>query len=519
MQNTVGPRPVCLSIRYAETMSSQPLGPIVRISPAELHINDPDYYDSLYNREGKWEKNPFYVNSFGNTVSGFATVDHDLHRMRRAAINPFFSKQKVMQLQPVIQRLADKLCAKFEKCRGTDEVIPFECAFDAFTMDVITEYSLDTSFGYLDHPGWSSDFRELERAFGEMGYMQKMFPPLISIMQSLPDRLVIWMDPKSKLLLDFFRNCYAIAERMVGETDGTKYEEKEHPTIFYEIIHSDLPPAEKTPKRLEGEAAAVLGAGAVTTAWTLTVAMYHLTVNSEKLARLRAELGEVMPDPHQPAKLQQLERLPYLTSVIMESLRLSNGVSTRLARIAPDRSIYFRDLEIPKGTPVSMTSTLIHQNPDIFPQPLEFLPERWLDSNEKQQLEKYLVPFSRGSRQCAGIKSVRPVSPELDASYSLAGHLLLRSLMLIILKSCLGRIIHHDRCDVYEVRSGSVRNHEGRCGHLQRYADCRAKEICEWCQISDQLIPPYQINTKRNEARMPGERMKQTLREYRKLLG
>lgn len=395
--------PISIRVDAVFLISMTP-GPIVRISPTELHINDPDYYDSLYNREGRWEKNSFYVNSFGNTTSGFGTVDHDLHRLRRAAINPFFSKQKVAALQPVIQRLVDKFCRKLEKVRVTDEVVPMECAFDAFTMDVITEYSLDTNFGYLDHPGWSSDFRELERAFGEMGYLQKLFPPLLNIMNSLPDWLIIWMNPSMKLLLDFFRDCNAIAVGMLGETDGKKYEEKEHPTIFYEIIHSDLPPTEKTPKRLEGEAAAVLGAGAVTTAWTLTVALYHLTVQPQKLERLRAEIRSVMPDPHQPAKLQQLEQLPYLTAVIMEGLRLSNGVSTRLARVAPDRSIYFRDWEIPKGTPVGMTSTLIHQNPDIFQQPLEFIPERWLDPQERQRLERYLVPFSKGTRQCAGIK-------------------------------------------------------------------------------------------------------------------
>ena len=207
-----------------------------------------------------------------------------------------------------------------------------------------------------------------------------------------------------KLLLDFFSDCYAIADRMTREADGKKYEEKAHPTIFYEIIHSDLPAPEKTPKRLEGEVAAILGAGAVTTAWILSVAMYHLAVQPKKLERLQAEIRSIMPDPHQPAKLQQLEQLPYLTSVIMESLRMGNGVCTRLARVAPDRSIYFRDWEIPKGTPVGMTSTLIHQNPDVFEQPLEFLPERWLDPKERQRLDRYLVPFTKGTRQCAGIK-------------------------------------------------------------------------------------------------------------------
>ena len=383
---------------------SQIIGPIIRISPTELHINDPDFYDSLYNREGKWEKNPFYTNSLGSNLSGFGTIDHDLHRIRRAAINPFFSKQKVASLQPVIQGLADKLCKKLENVRATGDVVPMECAFDAFTMDVITEYSLDTNFGYLDHPGWSSDFRELERAFGEMGYRIKLFPSINDIMASLPESLVLWMNPRLKLLHDFFKNCYEIAEKMINETDINKYEEKEHPTIFHEILNSDLPPQEKTVVRMEKEMATILGAGAVTTAWTLTVAMYHLTVQPQKLERLQGELKSIMPDPHRPANLQQLEKLPYLTSVIMESLRLSNGVSTRLARIAPDRSIFFQDWEIPKGTPVGMTSTLIHRDPDIFLQPLEFIPERWLDPQERKRLERYLVPFSKGTRQCAGIK-------------------------------------------------------------------------------------------------------------------
>ena len=111
-----------------------------------------------------------------------------------------------------------------------------------------------------------------------------------------------------------------------------------------------------------------------------------------------------MPDPRARKSTAARTAPILLRAVIKESLRLGNGVSTRLARVAPDRSIYFRDWEIPKGTPVGMTSTLIHQNPHIYPQPLELVPERWLDPIKGQGMEKYLVPFSRGSRQCAGIK-------------------------------------------------------------------------------------------------------------------
>lgn len=47
-----------------------------------------------------------------------------------------------------------------------------------------------------------------------------------------------------------------------------------------------------------------------------------------------------------------------------------------------------------------MTGTLIHYDPTVFPDPTAFRPERWL---ENPRLDKYLVAFSRGSRQCIGI--------------------------------------------------------------------------------------------------------------------
>ena len=44
-------------------------------------------------------------------------------------------------------------------------------------------------------------------------------------------------------------------------------------------------------------------------------------------------------------------------------------------------------------------------NPTMFPKPDEFLPERWLKNGEyNRALDKYLVTFGRGSRQCLGMK-------------------------------------------------------------------------------------------------------------------
>ena len=47
-----------------------------------------------------------------------------------------------------------------------------------------------------------------------------------------------------------------------------------------------------------------------------------------------------------------------------------------------------------------MTIPLVHLNRDIFPEPNQFLPQRWIDN---PQLSRYLVAFSRGPRACIGI--------------------------------------------------------------------------------------------------------------------
>lgn len=56
-------------------------------------------------------------------------------------------------------------------------------------------------------------------------------------------------------------------------------------------------------------------------------------------------------------------------------------------------------------TPVSLSPYLVHMDPSIFPNPSAFEPERWIKAaREGVHLNKFLVNFTKGSRQCVGIK-------------------------------------------------------------------------------------------------------------------
>lgn len=144
----------------------------------------------------------------------------------------------------------------------------------------------------------------------------------------------------------------------------------------------------------------------MTTAWTLAVATYHLLKSPHILRRLKADLRTAIPDPKRTPHLPVLENVPYLTAIIKEALRLSYGVSSRLPRISPIEPIHFKDSgtgkewTIPPNTVLSMTSTLLHHDESLFPDNKAFMPERWI---KDPSLDKYLVSFSKGSRQCLGI--------------------------------------------------------------------------------------------------------------------
>lgn len=63
-------------------------GPIVRITPDELHVDDAEWNDVLYAKNHKQSKYEWMAGRFGNNSSVFTTADASLHRIRRAPLNP-----------------------------------------------------------------------------------------------------------------------------------------------------------------------------------------------------------------------------------------------------------------------------------------------------------------------------------------------------------------------------------------------------------------------------------------------
>lgn len=174
-------------------------------------------------------------------------------------------------------------------------------------------------------------------------------------------------------------------------------------SVFDTLLASNLPAAERSIDRLKGEGQTLIGAGTLTTGHALKTIIFHLLDNPSFLKRVLEELDSAPPHSKTPLKLREVERLPFLTACVTEGLRLAYGVTHRLQLIAPQEELVFHDMRIPPGTPVGMTSIFMHDNPEVFPEPREFRPERWLEQKSRLHLARNFVAFSKGTRMCLGM--------------------------------------------------------------------------------------------------------------------
>ncbi len=285
-------------------------GPIVRISPWELHIDDPEYYEVLYSYNQPRDKYKLYANMFGTPEAIIAVLDHAHHRSLRANMNPYFSMQRIRSLEPEIQVLVDKLCYRLNDFKNKGVPITLQHAYTCFSTDVISDYAMGTGFHYLDAPDFVPEWSNTLSGIAQGSVWFKPLPWLLTLLKSLPHGLVKKLNPGMDLMFAFQDRCGVLINLVIeSEKTGEKFKNR---TFFHDVLASDLPQEEKTAERLAQQIQTVIGAGSETVAKTLSWMTFHLLDNPEKLEKLKEELNRL--DPDRKAKLADFEKMPYLVS-------------------------------------------------------------------------------------------------------------------------------------------------------------------------------------------------------------
>lgn len=138
-------------------------------------------------------------------------------------------------------------------------------------------------------------------------------------------------------------------------------------------------------------------AGTETTASVLSWLLYELARNPGIEARVLAELDEVLGE--RPVALADVTRLTYLNRVITETLRLHHPGWLVTRRTTEETRL--GEWTLPAGTELAYCQHALHRDPERFPNPHTFDPDRWTDPAQEPPPGAFL-PFGDGKHKCMG---------------------------------------------------------------------------------------------------------------------
>ena len=143
-------------------------------------------------------------------------------------------------------------------------------------------------------------------------------------------------------------------------------------------------------------------AGFETTGNTLCSTAYFLATYPEVQDRIIQEVDEALESSGSKPLYDVVQKMPYLDQVISEVLRLCGPAFSLLRGCEEETAI--KGVRFPKGIDVNIPAYVLHRDPEVWDNPLEFNPENFSpEAKEKRSPYSYL-PFGTGPRQCIGMR-------------------------------------------------------------------------------------------------------------------
>ncbi|KOU22305.1 cytochrome P450 [Streptomyces sp. WM6372] len=206
-----------------------------------------------------------------------------------------------------------------------------------------------------------------------------------------------WPTPGNKRAAAAMDELYAVCDRIIAERrSGTAAGGEDLLSLLAAATSTD--DGEFDAAELRDQVLIFLLAGHETTATSLAFSLHLLARHPEQQARAREEISRVLGD--RPPEAADLDRLPYLTQVLKEAMRLYPA-----APVIGRGSVAATEVggrTIPAGSDVILAPWVTHRHPRYWPDPDRFDPDRFTPEAEAGRPRYAWFPFGGGPRACIG---------------------------------------------------------------------------------------------------------------------
>ncbi|XP_067316647.1 cytochrome P450 3A9-like [Anolis sagrei] len=339
----------------------------------------------------------------GEFDSSILIVQDEQWKRIRTVLSPNFTSGRLKEMFPIIKHYGEMLVKNVQKKVENGENIDTKNIFGAYSMDVITSTSFSINIDSINNPNdpFVTNMKKLIKFnfVNPLLVLIVIFPFLTPVLEAFnfsltPASITNYIKESiKKLKKDRQKNLHKdrvdFLQLMVDSQ------------ISGDIIDDSKSYKALNDKEILTQAVIFVFAGYETTSSTLSYMAYLLATHPDVQQKLQEEIDEVLPNQATPV-YDTLLQMEYLDMVINETLRLY-PIGGRIERVCKN-TVEINGVTIPKGTVTMIPAFVLHRDPEFWPEPEEFRPERFSKEN-KETLDPYtFLPFGAGPRNCIGMR-------------------------------------------------------------------------------------------------------------------
>jgi cytochrome P450 family 110 len=348
-----------------------------------VYVTHPQALQQLLTNDRKQFSAPSETNRILEPLLGDSSIvmlEGDRHRKRRQLVMPPFHGDRMRTYGELIVNLTRKAMSQLPTSK------PFSAR--SATQSISLQVILEVVFGLYE----GERCQQLRQLMSEIG--ESFRSPLSSgflFLPALQKDVGAW-SPWGK----FVRKRQQIDDLLYAEIADRRANPDPNRTDILSMLMAarDEEGQPMSDRELRDELMALMFAGHETTATAMAWALYWTHSLPEVREKLLSELNGLGESP----ALMDIVRLPYLTAVCQETLRIHPVAMLTFPRVV-EEPVEMMGYYLEPGTVVMGCMYLTHQREDIYPDRTQFRPERFL---ERQFSPYEFIPFGGGVRRCIG---------------------------------------------------------------------------------------------------------------------
>lgn len=361
-------------------------GDVVYFRMAAFHfylINHPNYVHEVLIRQGskieKWQRQTdTWANAVGHST---LTMEGEKWNQHRRLLNPSFHAPVVKRYYDIVVEHTERLLNRWQ---------------DGQTYEMMFEM-MRTTMGIIADIIFS--VKDIERDAADLNQALTAVFEVLTARTTAFQQMPAWLPTRDNLRIH--EATQVIEGFIMGMIQERREDGQDRGDVLSDLINArdEETGATLSDREICNELKTLFGAGHETTALMLMWTLYLLSQNPEVDARLSQEVAQLLGG--RVPLVEDIPSMPYTEKVINESMRLFPPAWSLMVRRVKEE-ITLGDTVLPEGSVMLIPMWVVHRDPQIYPDPLRFDPERFEGDWKKRYPRYAFFPFGGGPHVCLG---------------------------------------------------------------------------------------------------------------------